>query len=448
MNQKNIRESGAPQIEDNSAADLHPQAGNPRVHTPKHVGQIADSIRRFGFTNPILIDENKNVLAGHGRLAAAKLLGMTSVPTLCLAHLSKAQRRAYVIADNKLGDLSRFDRKLLAAQVELVLEADATFDVEVMGFETDECELLLDGAGQETAQEPAAPPPERQRPANTRLGDLWTLGRHKLYCGNALERDSYLNLMGRERARTIFADVPYNIAAKTISGGGKIRHGDFAMASSEMSETEFIAFLTTGLTYMSRFSVHGAIHYICIDWRHLFELITAGRAVFDRQLDLCVWAKAQPAMGSPYRQQHELIAVFKRGTRPHVENIELGRNGRNRSNLWSYSSGPNFSAKRQEELSWHPTVKPLAMVQDALLDSSHRDDLVLDGFGGSGTTLIAAEQSDRQARLIELDPYYCDVTIRRFEGLTGCKAIAADGDSFAARAQPRNDLASEEVSHD
>lgn len=425
---------------------LKPHPGNPRQHSPKQIRQIADSIRRFGFTNPILVDGENMVLAGHGRLAAAKQLGLRAVPIVRLDHLSPAERRAYVIADNKLGDLSRFDRKLLADEVALILEAEPDFDLEVTGFDAGDLELLVDLGGEWPPAEPPLPPPDRALPPLARAGDLWQLGRHRLLCGDALAPESYRTLMGRERARIIFVDPPYNQPAADITGKGRIAHGDFVMASGEMTEGEFSDFLTAACALMAKASMDGALHYVCMDWRHMHELLAAGRAVYDRQLDLCVWAKGQPGMGSPYRQQHELIAVFKRGTRPHVDNIELGRHGRNRSNLWTYSSGPSFSAARQQELAWHATVKPRQLVHDALLDASRRDDLVLDAFGGSGTTLIAAEEASRRARLIEIDPYYCDVILRRFESLTGIKASSAAGDTLADRERQR-DVARREADH-
>ncbi|WP_156680906.1 site-specific DNA-methyltransferase [Sphingomonas profundi] len=412
---------------------LRPHPTNPRVHKPKQIRQLTDSIKRFGFTNPILIDGESNILAGHGRLAAAKLAGLKTVPTICLAGLTQAEKRAYIIADNKLGDSSSFDRKLLAQEVSFILETEPDFDIELTGFELNDLDLMLDAGMQAPARQKPIPPPERDRPACSRPGDLWILGEHKLYCGDALKPESFKRLLGRERARMIFVDPPYNQPAKAITGKGRVRHDDFAMAAGEMSEAEFVAFLTTACTLMAKASVDGALHYICMDWHHQFELLTAGRAVFDDLLNICVWAKAAPGMGSFYRSQHEFVGIFKRGRRPHCNNIELGKHGRNRSNLWSYTSGSSLSPARQEELSWHATVKPVAMVQDALLDASRRNDLILDGFGGSGTTLIAAERCGRRARMIELDPYYCDVIIRRFEKESGLKAVADNGDTLTDR---------------
>lgn len=427
-----------PSIIDCPVDRLKPHPTNPRVHKPKQIRQIADSITQFGFTSPIIIDDSETVLAGHGRLAAAKLLGMQSVPTIRLDHMTPAQKRAYIIADNKLGDSSSFDRKILAAELAFIVETDPDFDLEDTGFDAGEIELLLDIGDAPPARQTPLPPPERALPALTSPGDVWVLGEHRLLCGDALQRESYQKLMGKEHARMVFSDAPYDLPARTISGNGKVSHGAFVMAAGEMGEAKFTAFLIEAFGWMAKFSVDGSLHYLCMDWRHQFELLTASRAVFDRQIDLCVWAKGQPGMGSPYRQQHELVGVFKRGTRAHLNNIELGKHGRNRSNLWQYSSGPSFSPARQEELSWHATVKNLDLVRDAILDASHRDDIVLDGFGGSGTTLIAAELCQRRARIIELDPYYCDVTVRRFEKQTGIQAHTLAGETFAERVANRD----------
>lgn len=289
----------------------HPS--NPRVHKPKQIRQISDSIGRFGFTNPILTDGEANILAGHGRLAAAKLLGLKTVPTICLEGLTAAEKRAYIIADNRLGDNSSFDRKLLAQEVPFILETDPDFDIELTGFELNDIEIMLDVGGQVAPKELPVPPPERSQAACCRPGDLWTLGKHKLFYGSALERNSFVRLMGRERARMIFVDPPYNQPAKEITGKGRVSHGDFAMAAGEMTEAEFIAFLTAACTLLAKASVDGALHYVCMDWRHQYELLTAGRAVFHELLNTCVWVKGSPALGALYRSQHEFVAVFKRG---------------------------------------------------------------------------------------------------------------------------------------
>jgi DNA modification methylase len=252
--------------------------------------------------------------------------------------------------------------------------------------------------------------------------------------------------MGSSRARLVVTDPPYNVPiAGHVSGLGKVRHREFVQGSGELSESAFTRFLTDALSAMAKVSRDGSLHYVFMDWRHLPELLGAGRAVYDDWLNLCVWAKSNAGMGSLYRSQHELVTVFKKGRRPHVNNVELGSNGRHRSNVWQHAGANSFSATRDEELGWHPTVKPVELVSDILKDASDRGEIVLDGFGGSGTTLIAAEQCGRVARLLELDPLYCDVILRRFHALTGeMPVLAGTGETFSAREQ----LAGEGGGHD
>jgi DNA modification methylase len=232
--------------------------------------------------------------------------------------------------------------------------------------------------------------------------------------------------MDGEPAELVFTDPPYNVPiAGHVSGLGRQAHGDFAMASGEMSEAEFTGFLTTSLGAMAAQTKDGAIHFICMDWRHLPELLAAGKAVYHEQKNLCVWVKSNGGMGSLFRSQHELIAVFKKGAAPHINNVDLGRHGRNRTNVWTYPGMNSFGAERDGALAMHPTVKPVALVQDAILDCSNRGGIVLDGFGGSGTTLIAAERTGRRARLLEIDPAYVDVTLRRFRDHIGTEPVHA-----------------------
>lgn len=390
--------------------------------------QIADSIGAFGFTNPVLVDATGQVIAGHGRLAAAQLLGLEQVPTLCLDWLSDAEQRAYVIADNRLAERAGWDRSLLA--LELGELCDLEIDETLTGFELAEIELILDAGEPITADEFDAA--SSSGPAVCQIGDLWQLGRHRLLCGDALDHDSYGRLMGRDRARLVVTDPPYNVPiGGHVSGLGKVRHREFVQGVGEMSDREFLQFLSSALGAMAKVSREGSLHYVFMDWRHLPELIAAGRAVHDDWLNLCVWAKSNAGMGSLYRSQHELVAVFRKGRRPHVNNVELGRNGRHRSNVWSHAGANSFSAERDEVLGWHPTVKPLEMIVDIIKDASDRDEIVLDGFGGSGTTLIAAEQCGRTARLLELDPLYCDVILRRFAAACGqAPVLASTGEMF------------------
>jgi DNA modification methylase len=419
------------QIEYRDPKRLKVAEGNPKNHNPKQIRLIGESIKRFGFLNPIIINRKGRVLAGHGRLATALQLGLATVPVIVVSNLSEVDERAFLVADNRLAELGGgWDRKLLAQQFEFILESDADFDLELTGFDLGAIEIILD-----QDQQPLVSVPEaglRTGPLVSQSGDLWQLGRHRLLCGDALQCQSYATLMGRTRARLIFSDPPYNLRVSSIVGRGRTSYREFENASGEMSESEYIAFLTTSFSLMAKFSVDGSLHYICIDWRHLFELLTAGRATFDALINLCVFAKPSPGLGAFYRSQHELVAVFKRGTRAHHNGIELGRHGRNRSNLWCYGES-SLSKERQRELELHPTVKPLPLVANAILDASRRDDIILDPFGGSGTTLLAAEQTNRQARLIEIDPVYCDVILRRFREATGIEPVDSDGTPFSER---------------
>lgn len=408
---------------------LHAAPRNARTHSRKQLRQIAESIRVFGFTNPVLVDGAGQVIAGHGRLAAARMLGLAKVPTLRVDWLTSEQQRAYVIADNRIAEKAGWDRELLALELGDLGTLD--FDLTLTGFDLREIELIID-AGDTPCDEESGPD-LNAGPAVCRKGDLWHLGRHKLLCGDALDHASYVRLMGRERARLVITDPPYNVPIRGhVSGLGKVRHREFVQGSGELSEAAFVRFLGTALGAMAKVSRDGSLHYVFMDWRHLPDLLSAGKEVYDDWLNLCVWAKSNAGMGSLYRSQHELVAVFKKGKRPHINNVELGSNGRHRSNVWTYAGANSFSANRAEELAWHPTVKPVELVTDIIKDASDREDIVLDGFGGSGTTLIAAEQCGRTARLLELDPLYCDVILQRFNAAFGKVPVLAEtGESFA-----------------
>lgn len=404
---------------------------NARTHSRKQLRQLGDSITAFGFTNPVLVDANGEVIAGHGRLAAARMLGLAEVPTLCLDWLSEEQKRAYVIADNRLAEKAGWDRELLAIELGdlMTLEIDAT----LTGFEMKEIELIID-AGAAVLADDEVPEPEPGG-AVCQMGDLWQLGQHRLLCGDALDRASYSALLGKERARLVVTDPPYNVKiAGHVSGLGKTRHREFVQGSGELSVVAFTRFLTDALGAMARVSRDGALHYVFMDWRHLPELMGAGQAVYDDWLNLCVWSKNNAGMGSLYRSQHELVAVYKKGRRPHCNNVELGANGRHRSNVWQHAGVNTFRKGREEELGWHPTVKPLELICDIIRDASDPGELVLDGFGGSGTTLIAAAHCGRVARLVELDPLYCDVILRRYNTVFGeMPVLIGSGETFAER---------------
>ena len=412
---------------------LKPYDRNARTHSKKQIRQIADSIERFGWTNPVLIDGQDQIVAGHGRVAAAKRLGIEAVPTIRLEYMSEVEIRAYVIADNRLAELADWDDEILAIELQALVELD--FDVEVTGFETAEIDLLIDGLDVAGAIDDGDRIPEVDPSASrvTQAGDLWRLGRHRLLCGDATKRKSFERLMAGERAQMVFTDPPYNVPIDGhVCGLGRIRHAEFAMASGEMSEAEFTGFLETVLGHLAAHSADGALHFVCMDWRHVYELLSASRETYGEMKNLCVWAKTNAGMGSLYRSQHELVFVFKNGSAPHVNNVELGRHGRYRTNVWQYAGVNALGADRDDALAMHPTVKPVALVADAIRDCSRRGDIVLDAFGGSGTTLIAAERAGRRGYAIEIDPLYVDVTLERFRATFGEEPVhEASGLTFS-----------------
>lgn len=408
---------------------------NSRTHTKHQIRQIAESIRVFGFTNPVLVDAENQIVAGHGRIEAAKLLGMEEVPTIRLDQLTRDQIRAYVIADNKLAENAGWDTEILAIELENLLKLDCVdFEVTITGFEVPEIDLILETAKAAPPPEEAPPEPDYDRETVTKPGDLWLLGKHRVICGNSLHQATYQTLLGSRRPAMVFTDPPYNVRIDGhATGNGAIRHREFAMASGEMSEAEFVAFLTTSLRLLRDYSANNSIHYICIDFRHVGELLAAGKQNYDEFLNLCIWVKNQGGMGSFYRSQHELVFVFRRGNGPHRNNIQLGQFGRNRTNVWQYPGIQTLSKQSEEGnlLALHPTVKPIAMVADAILDCSARGEIVLDAFLGSGTTLMAAERVGRICCGIEIDPIYVDVAIRRWQKYTGDVAIhSASGKRF------------------
>jgi DNA modification methylase len=403
-------------------AGLRPYARNARRHSKKQIEQIAASVRQFGFVNPILIDQDGEIVAGHGRLLAAQYLDMTEVPVIGIDHLSPEQVRAYRLADNRLAELSDWDEDTLAIELKGLLEIETSFDLQVTGFGMGKIDFLVSGA-RSRGDDPADAVEAVRELAVTEPGDLWCLGRHRLLCASALERASYTRLLEGHPAQMICTDPPYNLPIKGhVSGLGKLTHREFVMASGEMTAAEFTTFLTTVFGHLAAVSSDGSIHFAFMDWRHLEEILAAGRAAYTELKNLIVWAKDNAGMGAFYRSQHELVFVFKNGTAPHINNFLLGETGRHRTNLWSYPGVNKTRRGREDELGMHPTVKPVALVADAIMDCSKRGGIVLDPFGGSGTTLIAAERVGRRGCLLELDPRYVDVTLHRWERLQGTPA--------------------------
>ena len=413
---------------------LKPWPGNARTHSKKQLRQIADSIRTFGFTNPILIDETGTILAGHGRVAAAKMMGAPTVPCRRIETMSAAQKRAYVLADNKLALNAGWDDEILAIELQGLLASDAGIDVSLTGFSIPEIDSLIEGLSPNETGDPADDelPPLGNGAPISKVGDLWELGPHRLLCGDALNPQSYVRLLGSEKAEMVFTDPPYNVPIQGhVGGSGAIKHREFVMGSGEMTQAQFTSFLETVFKNLANYSLDGSIHFICMDWRHMGEVMTAGTAAYNEFKNLIVWAKDNGGMGTFYRSRHELIFIYKNGTQPHINNFELGQHGRYRTNVWSYRGVNTLRTDRMSELALHPTVKPVAMIADAIKDVSRRNGIVLDAFGGSGSTLIAAHKTGRRARLIELDPIYVDRIIRRWQISAHDDAILADtGERF------------------
>jgi len=417
--------------------DLKPDPKNPRKHSAKQVRQIADSVRQFGFVCPILVDADASIIAGHGRLQAARQLGMTTVPVVQVEHLTPAQVKALRIADNKLTENGEWDQLLLGEAFQELSLLEVDFSLGITGFELPEIDLAIQSLSEteSSEQDEADDVPATVATAVSKPGDLWLLRHHRLLCGSALDAAAYQTLLDGALADFVLSDPPYNVPIRGhVSGNGAVQHREFAMASGEMSESGFTGFLTQVCRLLAAHSTPGSVHDLSMDWRHMWELLQAGKAAYSELLNVCVWDKGRGGMGSFYRSQHEFVFVFKNGQAPHTNNVQLGKFGRNRTNVWSYPGINGFGRNSEEGnlLAMHPTVKPVRMLADAILDCTNRGAIVLDCFLGSGSTLIGCERTGRHCRGIEIDPLYVDTAIRRWQKYTGDQAInVATGRTFA-----------------
>lgn len=401
---------------------LCPAARQTRSHPGWKRQKLEASIIEYGILDPLTINGANVIVDGHLRLELAKRLGIATVPVIRIEHLSDAELRAYAIAANKLPSVANYDLGLLRLELEEIRADVPKLDLTLTGFTIGELDRIsgnhaanlyddLDNYNEIVSR----------RDAKAQRGELYALGDHRLLCGDSLEPAVVSRLMGAETARCCFADPPYNVKINGhVSGTGQ--HDEFAFASGEMSRNAFEEFLETAFGNVAAHLSDGGIAFVCMDHAHLGELLTIGDRVFDNRLNICAWDKGRGGMGALYRSQHELVAVFKKGSAPHLNNVALGKNGRNRTNVWSFPGMGGFGQGRKKALELHPTVKPVALVAEALLDVTGPDDVVIDPFGGSGTTLIAAERIGRRARLIEYDPLYADITIARWEHMSGKKA--------------------------
>ncbi len=412
--------------------ELREYSENPKIHEEKQIQQIAKSINKFGFTNPILVDEKSEIIAGHGRLLAAQLLKLETIPIIRLTHLSEPEKRAYRIADNRLAENGQWNVELLKLEFseieKLALNLEDELNLDITGFDFKEIDVLLakDKPNEKADDKLNSVPYVAENEIVSQHGDVWLLGKHKVICGDALKEETYQRLFHDVHANMVFIDPPYNVKIQGhVCGAGQTKHKEFAFASGEMDEAEFTSFLKTTMKNISKYSAEASVHYICLDWRHIYELLSASRDVYAKMLNMIVWCKKNGGMGSFYRSQHELVFVFQNGKGSHVNNVELGKHGRYRTNVWHYA-GVNSFGSEQKNLKMHPTVKPVELVRDAILDASKRGNIVLDAFLGSGTTLIAAEKTGRICYGIEYEPLYIDTIIRRYYELTGVWAVRKD----------------------
>jgi DNA modification methylase len=408
-----------------ATADLIPAVRRTRTHSGKKRQLLESGIREYGIVDPITINSANIIVDGHLRYEVAQKLGFATVPVVRISHLSDAELRAYAIAANKLPSVANYDLDALRIELEEIRAEAPRIDLSLTGFTIGEMDRL-DGrylAGQYDDLDDDISP--KATASFVRHGEIYALGSHRIICGDSLDPAIWQVLMDGEVARSCFTDPPYNVKIQghvTSSG----QHGEFAMASGEMSQSEFEQFLSVVLINVRASLVDGGTAFVCMDHAHLLELLRAGEQVFEERLNICMWDKGRGGMGALYRSQYECVAVFKNGSAPHLNNVALGKNGRDRTNVWSFPGmiGTGKGKRKAREL--HPTVKPVALVAEALLDVTAPGDCIVDPFGGSGSTLIAAERIGRKARLIELEPTYVECTIARWQKLTGKKAELVD----------------------
>lgn len=405
--------------------ELKPSKRATKKHSEMKIDNLSKMIDRYAYLSPIVIDETNEILAGHARYEAATALKIQQVSVIQLRGLTDAEKRFFRIAHNKLADVATYDVDMLADELNFVINADLDFDYRISGFETTEIDCLLsERDAKHSSSETDEAPFELPDKAVTRHGDIWICGNHLLLCGNSLEQESYDRLLGNDRARMCFTDPPYNVPnAGHVTKRPGVR--EFPMAAGEMTPAEFRGFLSQSAALVASAMEDGAVIYMCMDWRHYPDLVEAARPSLGNPKNLITWVKSNAGNGSFYRSQHELIAVYAKPG-PRTNNFGLGAKGRYRTNVWQYPGCSSFSRDRNSLLAMHPTAKPVAMIQDAIMDCSNRRDLILDPFAGSGTTMIAAERAGRHARLIELDALYCDVIVRRWQTQLHTTAALAD----------------------
>ncbi len=419
-------------IEYASTDDLQAYPNNPRKHGKRQQKKLDASVLTFGIVAPVLVDAGNTIIAGEALWESAKRVGFTEVPALRIDHLGDAEIKALRLALDRIAELAEWDEEKLAREFQYLIEIEDV-DVEMTGFEAAEVDIVIEEFFEPVTENAADDVPAVEQEVVSRLGDKWLLDEHSVLCGDARDPAAFEERLQDDLAEMVFTDAPYNVKIDgNVGGKGKIKHPEFVMASGEMTEAEFNEFLVAYVSNLVRFTVDGSVHFHCMDWRHASDLERVCRQFYSEHLNTCVWAKTNAGLGSFYRSQHEFVLVFKNGKGVFVNNIQLGRFGRNRSNLWAYAGCNSPTKERRADLALHPTVKPAEMIADAIKDASKRGGLILDPFLGSGTTVIACEMTGRRCAGMELDPKYVDVIVRRWQTYTGGEAVHAEtGLTFA-----------------
>lgn len=403
-------------------ASLQPSRHRTRRTNPEQLARVIAAIADTGFNQPVLIHGNE-IIDGHTRIEAATNLGLGEVPAIDIGHLSEVQIRKLRLALNRIGELGEWDLSLLRIEIQDL--TDLEIDLSSTGFSCEELDIIrLDDIEAETDED------EVEEPADTaisRTGDIWDLDHHRVICGNALDAANYETLLEGKQIHAVISDFPYNVKiAGNVSGLGKVKHGEFAMASGEMTRDQFRDFLTAAINGFKPHLLAGSAVFGFMDWRSIHLLYAAGSAAGLELLNLVVWYKQSGGMGGNYRSAHELIAVHCNGEALRTNNIQLGRHGRDRTNVWSLPGANRRGSSANSMLRHHATPKPVELCVDAILDVTHRGEHVLDPFLGSGTSLIAAEKTGRRCYGIELEPAFVDVAIRRWQELSGRSPILAE----------------------
>ncbi len=421
---------------------VHLSDNNPKLHPERQLAMLEASFRRFRHMSPVLVAKSGEVIAGHARVIVSRRMGLESIPAIVLPHLSESERRAYRIADNAIAAKGQWSIQLLTSELELLTSVELGFDPIEIGFETGEVDSLILGAGTEPVSTPVAAEPDRSSPAVARVGDIFNIGPHAVACGDSKDPATFAAVLNGRKAEAVISDQPWNLAARFISGKGRVRHPDFVECAGEMSSGEFKAFTHTVVANQAAHCIPGALMFQFIDWRSVDVMIAAGKKWVGELVNMCVWVKQSGRMGSPWRSQHELVCVFRAPGGKSRDNVKMGIYGRNRTNVWRYDAPSAFGAQR-EKLQLHPTCKNESMIADAILDCTDRNALVLDAFLGSGTTILAAHMTGRVGVGIELDPHYVDLAVSRIAETTGEEPVHQSGKTFTALAKER----SNEVEH-